>query len=120
MTEPTSLRVPLATGAQGLSALPVRFARSLIMGRLEEIAFGELTVVDPWGTRVFGSPGSGPSAKVRIADPSVWLAIAIGGSLGAGESYIDGLWSTDDLVATVRILLRASGRLSSVDGGGFG
>jgi cyclopropane-fatty-acyl-phospholipid synthase len=90
------------------------------MGRLEEIAFGELTVVDPWGTRVFGSPGSGPSATVRIADPSVWLAIAIGGSLGAGESYIDGLWSTDDLVATVRILLRASGRLSSVDGGGFG
>jgi cyclopropane-fatty-acyl-phospholipid synthase len=95
-------------------------ARNLVIGRLEGIEVGELTVVDEWGTRVFGRPNTGPSATVHIRDPAAWTAIALGGSLGAGESYMDGLWQADDLVATVRMMLRASTRLSSVDGAGLG
>jgi len=120
MTQPTSLRVTLSPSAAPAAAVAVRMARSLVIGRLEGIEVGELTVVDEWGTRVFGRPNTGPSATVHIRDPAAWTAIALGGSLGAGESYMDGLWQADDLVATVRMMLRASTRLSSVDGAGFG
>lgn len=118
MTEPTSVLV--AAERERVSALPVRIARSIVVGRLRATTFGELTVIDDDGAQTFGHGESGPRATVRIHDPSAWTAIALGGSLGAGESYVDGLWSTDDLVSTVRILLRASVRLSNLDGGGIG
>lgn len=118
MTEPTSLRIParLDSGAD----LPARLCRRLVMGRLEHIRFGELTVIDPAGVRTFGLPGSSPRATVRIHDARAWIAIALGGSLGAGESFMDRLWTTDDLVAVVRILLHTSTRLSNLDGSALG
>lgn len=117
MTEPTSRLLALSARNTPTVALPALFARNLVMGRLKGIDFGELTVIDEWGTWVFGRPDAGPRAMVHIHDAAAWTAIALGGSLGAGESYMDGLWSADDLVATVRVLLRASSRLSRVDGG---
>jgi cyclopropane-fatty-acyl-phospholipid synthase len=120
MNHPTLVPVTLSRRTSPAVSLPTRIARSLVVGQLESIDLGELTVVDEWGTRGFGRPNTGPSSTVHIRDPAAWAAIALGGSLGAGESYMDGLWSADDLVATVRVLLRASSRLSSVDGGGLG
>ena len=120
MTEPTSLSLRLAPWNELAAALPSRIARSMTMSRLDDISFGQLTVVDQGVSQVFGRDGSGPHATVTIHHPDAWTAIALGGSLGAGESYMDGLWSTDDLVATVRILLRTSTRLSNLDGSGLG
>ena len=120
MNEPTSLSVPLSPWTELAAALPSRLARSLIMNRLNEVSFGQLTVVDERGPHVFGRSDSGPRATVQIHHPDAWTAIALGGSLGAGESYMDGLWSADDLVATVRVLLRTSTRLSNLDGSGLG
>ena len=120
MHEPTSLSVALSPGSGLASALPSRIARNLIIGRLEGIDFGQLTVVDNGMAHRFGRNSSGPCATVQMHHPDAWTAIALGGSLGAGESYMDGLWSADDLVATVRILLRTSTRLSNLDGSGLG
>ena len=120
MTEPTSLSLRISPWSEIAGALPSRIARNLILGRLDEISFGQLTVIDDGVANVFGRSGSGPRATVTIHHPDAWTAIALGGSLGAGESYMDGLWSTDDLVSTVRILLRTSTRLSNLDGSGLG
>lgn len=119
MTDPTFLPVPLRPGV-GAAELPARIARALVIARLQTISFGELTVIDEEGTHLFGCPDSGPRATVHIRHPSAWTIIALGGSLGAGESYMEGLWDVDDLVATVRMLLRTSGRLSNLDGSGLG
>ena len=120
MNDPTSLPLVLSPWTEITSALPSRIARNLVMSRLEQISFGQLTVFDQGVSHVFGRPGTGPHATVRIHHPDGWTAIALGGSLGAGESYMDGLWTADDLVATVRILLRASTRLTNLDGSGLG
>lgn len=120
MNPRNALSMPLSPWTDLASALPSRLARSLVMSRLEEITFGQLTVVDGDVAHVFGRDQVGPRATVRMHHPDAWTAIALGGSLGAGESYMDGLWSTDDLVATVRILLRTSTRLSNLDGSGLG
>ena len=120
MNDPRQLPVPVFPGVDLRIDFPTRFARALVLNRLETITYGELRVIDEEGTAVFGRPGTGPRATVHIHHPSVWTAIALGGSLGAGESHMDGLWSADDLVATVRILLRASTRLTNLDGSGLG
>lgn len=97
MTQPTSLIAPTRSIAQ--LDLSSRISRALVLKRLQAIQWGELIVVDGPERAAFGAPGSGPRATVRIHSPDAWAAIAWGGSLGAGESFMEGRWSTDDLVA---------------------
>ena len=45
-------------------------------------------------------------AAVTVRDPAFYAEIAFGGSVGAGESYMLGHWSADDLTALLRLMLR--------------
>jgi cyclopropane-fatty-acyl-phospholipid synthase len=54
---------------------------------------------------------------VDVLDPGFWPAVAVGGSVGAGEAYTDGLWRCDDLVGLVRLLLRNRPVLEAMEGG---
>jgi cyclopropane-fatty-acyl-phospholipid synthase len=56
-------------------------------------------------------------ACVRIHDPAFYRRIALNGSVGAAEGYMDGLWDCDDLVALVRILVRNRDRLDAMERG---
>lgn len=120
MTRPVSLAAPLSPYAELAAALPSRVARRLVSARLAQICFGQITIVEDGVSRVFGRTGGELRATIRVHHPGAWTAVALGGSLGAGESYMDGLWSADDLVAAVRVLLRASTHISNLDGGGLG
>ncbi|MEO5837522.1 MAG: cyclopropane-fatty-acyl-phospholipid synthase family protein [Acidimicrobiales bacterium] len=48
-----------------------------------------------------------PTVHVRVDDDRAWSMILRGGSRGLGEAYINGWWQTDDLVATLEIMLAA-------------
>ncbi len=63
---------------------------------------GTLTVVDQQGRHTYGS--GLPEATMVIHQPSVYPAILFGGSVGFGQSYIEGHWDCDDLTSLVRIL----------------
>jgi cyclopropane-fatty-acyl-phospholipid synthase len=65
--------------------------------------------------RSFGPADAELRASVEVRDPRFWSALPRG-SLGLGESYADGLWETDDLVALVRIAVRELRRLESFSG----
>ncbi len=82
-----------------------RLARRAVHSRLEQLTDGRLTVHHAGDTHVFGS-GHTPAASVTIHDPQFYPALAFGGHLGAAESYIEGGWDTEDLVALVQVLLR--------------
>ena len=65
-----------------------------------------LELIEPDGRRfTFGEPGSELSATVEIHSPTFYRSM-LGGSIGMGESYRDGVWDTDDLVALNRIACR--------------
>jgi len=51
-------------------------------------------------------PVTGPST-VTVHDPAAYRAIVAGGSVGLGTSYAAGGWDADDLVGTVRAVIRA-------------
>ncbi|MEW6296644.1 MAG: cyclopropane-fatty-acyl-phospholipid synthase family protein [Thermodesulfobacteriota bacterium] len=90
-------------------ALWTRLARRLILARLRRLRHGRLTVIDGDTRQTFGrlSPDCQLAATVFVHDaPRFYSAVACAGDIGAGEAYIDGLWSCDDLTALVRILLR--------------
>ncbi len=53
--------------------------------------------------------GEGPvDAVARVHDDRLFLRLLLRGELGAGESFVAGEWSSDDLVGVLRVFLRAT------------
>jgi cyclopropane-fatty-acyl-phospholipid synthase len=80
------------------------FARRQVLAKLANLKHGSLLLKEAGQTWLFGS-GNGP-IQVEVHDPQFWKSVAFGGSVGAGESWMDGHWHTDDLTGLVRLLLR--------------
>ena len=91
---------------------PAYMARSLIKGRLSPLSGGLLNVQDPWGEWNVGD-GASEHIVLNVEDPAAYLAILLGGSLGAASAYMDGKWSSSDLTGLLRLFIR---NMSVVDG----
>jgi cyclopropane-fatty-acyl-phospholipid synthase len=76
----------------------------LLFNMLENIQHGQLTVQQGDKIRTFGNDRS-LRAHVTIHDSRAYYKIVFGGSIGAGEAYIDKLWDVDNLTALVRIMV---------------
>jgi cyclopropane-fatty-acyl-phospholipid synthase len=83
--------------------------RWAVLARLRATwAGGRLDLVMPSGD-VVRLGGAGPAdARVRIHDDRLFVRLLLRGEMGAGESFVAGEWSADDLVATVRLFLRTT------------
>jgi cyclopropane-fatty-acyl-phospholipid synthase len=99
--------------------MKIGFVARQVMERLEKIERGQLTLVDGGLRRVFGRPTEDCPLAVtlHVLDPRFYSAVAFEGSVGAGASYADGFWTTDDLVAVIRIFAANRAALESMEGG---
>ncbi len=93
-----------------------RTAREGVLARLAGLAEGRLHVREGGRTASFG-PGGGIEAAINVHDPSFFADLAFGGSVGAAESYLRGGWSTGDLTALLRLMLRNLATLDGMEGG---
>ena len=90
-------RHEVASGRAPGSAVE-RLAMRVMLGAARRITIGELTVLLPDGSRhAFGDPATGGTAELRVHDMAAVTRILRGGDTGAGEAYMDGLWSSPDL-----------------------
>ncbi len=96
-----------------------RLARRGVLRQLERLNAGQLTLVDGDRRVVFGGPAGAadPEVVVTVRHPHFYTDIAFGGSIGAGEAYMHGYWSCDDLTAAVRLLLRNRDVLDGMETG---
>lgn len=90
-------------------------ARRSVLTRLKGLTHGSLCIVEGDERLQLGS-GS-PQVNVRVFDPAFWQAVALSGSVGAGEAYMDGLWDCDDLVGLTRLLLKNRAVLDGMERG---
>ena len=96
-----------------------RFARGAVLGRLAGIRNGRL-VIEDGGERIpFGQSAAEADlrATIHVQDQRFYSDLALAGSIGAGESYMAGSWTTDDLTALVQIMIRNRAVLEGMDGG---
>ncbi|HUG99902.1 MAG TPA: cyclopropane-fatty-acyl-phospholipid synthase family protein [Gammaproteobacteria bacterium] len=105
-------------GARVRTSRLQRLARRIILQRIARVTHGSLEVHDPEGTSRFGSaePAAGLHARIEVLHPQFWADAAFGGTTGAGEAYIHGLWKCDDLTALVRIMVANRHVLEGLDG----
>ncbi|MEO0651700.1 MAG: cyclopropane-fatty-acyl-phospholipid synthase family protein [Planctomycetota bacterium] len=115
---------PPAPGSRPRAHGPfTRALRQAVLARLDDLAWGEVTVVDGADQWTFGhqevSRGQAVAPRVRIEvhDPEFYPAAALRGTVGVGESYGRGQWSCDDLVSLVRIFVRNRETLEGMEGG---
>ena len=79
-------------------------ARRVGLAALERIHVGCLTVVSPDGSaHVFGDRSSDLRGQIHLHDSAALARMLVGGETGAGEAYADGLWSSPDLAALIRV-----------------
>jgi cyclopropane-fatty-acyl-phospholipid synthase len=94
-------------------------ARAALLAALAQLEHGEVRLLDEASERRFGrkSAHCALSATIRVRDARFYAAAAFGGSVGAGEAYIQGYWSCDDLTALMRIMVVNREALSALDRG---
>ena len=79
-------------------------ARAFMWRVLEKLQVGSLTLKEGSETKVFGSSTdmAAPHGEVHVHDADLYRRILTGGSIAAGETFIEGLWSSPDLTAVTR------------------
>ena len=104
----------LAWGGEWLSK-PLRL---LVLKQLAKINYGCITVSEGASVTVLGERRDGePHATLRVERQCIWERVVFGGTIGASESYMDKDWSTDDLVALIRIFCVNRDVMESMEGG---
>ncbi|MGP9825142.1 class I SAM-dependent methyltransferase [Ectopseudomonas khazarica] len=91
--------------------------RRAVLRQLANLRHGLLLVHEGSDVLHFGTPQSSQRAEIRVNDPAVWGLVAGNGSIGAGEAYIHGYWSTPDLTAVVRIFVANLDVLDAMESG---
>lgn len=95
-----------------------RLLRDRVVSQLATLRSGAVALQDPWDSVTLGEDtGRTPPPALRVHDARFYRAVAIGGSVGAAEAYMDGAWQCDDLVGLVRLLVRNRDLLDDVERG---
>ncbi len=82
-------------------------SRALVLKGLRGIRNGGLELRLPGGeVHYFGNAGSDLNAVMDVHEERAFSRAIFGGDIGMGEAYVDGLWSSPDLVALVRLAVR--------------
>ena len=84
-----------------------RVARKVVFSLLKRLERGKITLHERDTEQIFGKQTQNfpLEAKVIVHHPRFYSAIFLGGSVGAGEAYMAGYWSAEDLTTLVRIIV---------------
>jgi cyclopropane-fatty-acyl-phospholipid synthase len=94
-----------------------RALRSGVLRRLGALRHGHLILEEATHTSEFGCREAPLRARVQVRDTAFYRDVALRGSVGAAESYMEGQWDSDDLVSLVRILVANRELLDGLEGG---
>ena len=96
-------------------SLPDRWLQNRLEHALRGLSGGRIQLDDASGRRTFGSGGD-LEARVVVHDPRFYRSVALGGVLGASESWMRGEWTCNDPTALVRLMLRNAGAMAGLGG----
>lgn len=83
-----------------------RMARRAVLPMLKRLDYGRITLVENGHRHHFGKDTHRFSLEVVITvhHSKFFTRVFFGGSIGAAEAYMEGLWSADNLTKVMRIL----------------
>jgi cyclopropane-fatty-acyl-phospholipid synthase len=85
-----------------------------VLAALARLEHGTLRLLQGGTETCFGA--GAPVVAVTVHRQRFFRRLALGGTVGAGEAYMDGDWDCDDLVGLVRLLAADRGAQGAIDG----
>jgi cyclopropane-fatty-acyl-phospholipid synthase len=121
-SEPESVPSIFSTVGQQLQSVNKgsivdRFFRNKFIELFQKLEDGCIHVVDSSGTTSLGNPDAKLQCTLMIHDLSCYTQIALSGSNGSAQAYINGRWSTDDLSKLIRIFVKNRSVLNQMESG---
>jgi len=125
--KPTLSRVPLIGRInRAIGSTSERWARALVVRHLSRMSRGHLLLQEGSQEWHLGETRDNSydavevedgqiSATIIVNDPAVYTYIALNGVVGAAEAYMDGHWTTPDLVQVVRFMVFNMAALKDMD-----
>ncbi|MBN1379369.1 MAG: class I SAM-dependent methyltransferase [Gammaproteobacteria bacterium] len=97
----------------------IDIVRRAVIKRLSNIEHGQIIFHENNRRLVFGrrTDKCDLSVNLTIKNPHFFSKIAFGGSIAAGETYIQGYWTCDDLTGLVRIMVLNRSSLLALEKG---
>jgi cyclopropane-fatty-acyl-phospholipid synthase len=83
-----------------------RVGKKVVTAFFRRLDHGQLTMhlPDDQGTLVFGSAASSPQVSLTVHQPRFFQRVMLAADIGFGESYVDGDWSSPDLVELLTLI----------------
>jgi cyclopropane-fatty-acyl-phospholipid synthase len=95
-----------------------RLCRNALFRTLENLHTGCIRLHEGSQQHIFGNANDPEyDVSLQIHDAEAYRNIALNGSVGAGESYMTGDWSSDNLPLLIRVLARNKDVVDNIDGG---
>ncbi|MFG6178560.1 class I SAM-dependent methyltransferase [Halomonas sp. THAF12] len=95
-----------------------RWLKARLITQLDRLEGGEITLIEGHQRHRLGRGGP-LSVTLVVRDSRAWRRLALGGTVGAGEAYMDGDWDADDPVALVRLFAANLERVNGEMEGGL-
>ena len=97
---------------------PAGFWERALCRQLKKIDRGYLSLSVGNHTQQMGTVSDGTiSANIEVHNPAFFRKTCLGGSLGVADSYADGDWDTNDLVAVFRLFLQNQEVMDGMESG---
>lgn len=91
------------------------FARSVVQRLLKRIEVGGLTVIENGERCRFGDAHSDLQAVIHVHSDEVYQHVLSAGVIGSGESYMQGHWTSPDLVSVIRLFSANMAAMQAMD-----
>jgi cyclopropane-fatty-acyl-phospholipid synthase len=115
-TQQTHLTKSLKTKSR--SQWVANYAKTQMLKRLAGLQVGSLTIIDGEADNQFGKVSeSAINATIHVHDARFYGEVAFGGSIGAGEAYMLGYWTTANLTDVIRLMAVNQSVMDSLEGG---
>ena len=95
----------------------LKFFERLLVFLLRNMRFGCLRIEFPEGRFAVVGDASFPVQVLKIEDARFYKCVLRGGSIGFGEAYVDGFWSTPDLSNLLLLLAKNQSKSSCLHRG---
>ncbi|WP_462156044.1 class I SAM-dependent methyltransferase [Pseudoalteromonas piscicida] len=92
-----------------------RLYKKLVFGALNTLETGKVILVEGDQKYCFGESETSLSVDIYVHSAQMYKLFALGGSVGAGESYILGHWSCSDLTKLIEIFVLNQAQLDAFE-----
>ncbi|MFT7558339.1 MAG: cyclopropane-fatty-acyl-phospholipid synthase [Flavobacteriales bacterium] len=91
------------------------WSKRFVFKLLEQLSDTHIHLSDGGFDYHFGDSNADVRAKITVVDRKVYQRVLLGGSIGAAEAYVEGLWYADNMTNVVRIFSRNIEKLKSYE-----